>query len=126
MEVWGIMSTLILQDGPFLAVRLYVMIGKQAVHQMIIFFTCKNLLIVILQLYRLIIIATSKKSDDEDDENLDAFVLPKNAETVKALALAKSKFAKGLSKNKEKTAENNLMAKNKVAPATNGKDLPEA
>merc|ERR1739838_1144269 len=52
-EVWGIMVTIILQDVPFLVFRLYVMIVYQDVHQMMIFFTGKNILVVILQLYRL-------------------------------------------------------------------------
>ena len=122
MEVWGIMSTLILQDGPFLATRLYVMIGKNAVHQMIIFFTCKNLLIVILQLYRLIVIAVSMKDAEEEED--DPFL--KNIETIKALALAKNKFSQGLKKNND-SSKKNLFEKQpaKIAPATNGKELPQ-
>lgn len=68
MEVWGIFSTLILQDGPFLATRLYIMAGRGVVHQMIVFFTTKNALVVILQLYRLSIIGFHKPKDEDEDE----------------------------------------------------------
>ncbi|XP_039250310.1 transmembrane protein 26-like [Styela clava] len=69
MEVWGIFSTLILQDGPFLGTRLYIMVGRGVVHQMIVFFTTKNALVVILQLYRLSIIAFHKPKEEEEDED---------------------------------------------------------
>ena len=49
VEVWGIMSTLILQDGPFLVMRLYVMISRNVIHQMIVFFTIKNIVVFMLQ-----------------------------------------------------------------------------
>ena len=121
MEVWGIMSTLILQDGPFLATRLYVMIGKNAIHQMIIFFTCKNLLIVILQLYRLVVIAVSMKDSEEEEE--DPFL--KNIETIKTLALAKSKFSKGLNKSDDSPRKGIFDRQDsKIAPATNGSEIP--
>ena len=122
MEVWGIMSTLILQDGPFLATRLYVMIGKNAIHQMIIFFTCKNLLIVILQLYRLIVIAVSIKSAEEEEE--DPFL--KNLETIKTLALAKNKFSQGLKKSNDSPQKSIFERQaSKISPATNGTELPQ-
>ena len=63
------MLTLILQDGPFLSKRLYVMVGRNVVHQMVVVFMCKNILVVILQFYRLAIIATAKKDDDRDDND---------------------------------------------------------
>ena len=69
---------------------------------MIVFFTCKNLLVVILQLYRLSIIATAKKDEDEDE--LKAFYPRKSLDTIKTVALAKSRFAKGLIKKKKKDA----------------------
>lgn len=45
-----------MQDGPFLAVRLYLVIEIEARQHMMIFFTCKNILIILLQLYRLAVI----------------------------------------------------------------------
>jgi len=67
-EVWGILSTLLLQDGPFLTLRLYIMVARNVVHQMIVFFTCKNCLVLVLQIYRLIIIAAASEDDEEDED----------------------------------------------------------
>ena len=44
------------QDIPFLVFRLYMMIVYREIQQMIIFFTGKNALVVILQLYRIIVL----------------------------------------------------------------------
>ncbi|XP_022102551.1 transmembrane protein 26-like isoform X2 [Acanthaster planci] len=59
-EVWGLMTTIIMQDGPFLAMRLYILIKLNAINQMMIFFTCKNMLVMLLQVYRLFVIYIEK------------------------------------------------------------------
>lgn len=55
-EVWSLMLTVGLQDGPFLLYRLYLMIQKQVLNQLMIFFTCKNILVVLLDLYRIFVV----------------------------------------------------------------------
>ncbi|XP_078489939.1 transmembrane protein 26-like [Ciona intestinalis] len=102
IEVWGILSTLILQDGPFLAMRLYIMIGRNVVHQMIVFFTCKNCLVVLLQVYRLSIIAFAKP-EEEEEEDAEAEYARGKIDQIKTLALAKGKFKAGL-KNRASAA----------------------
>ncbi|CAB1427993.1 unnamed protein product [Pleuronectes platessa] len=52
-EVWSTVEALFIQDGPFLVVRLTVMIYFNVIHQMLIFFAIKNFLVVILNIYRL-------------------------------------------------------------------------
>uniref|UniRef100_H3D009 Transmembrane protein 26 n=1 Tax=Tetraodon nigroviridis TaxID=99883 RepID=H3D009_TETNG len=52
-EVWSLLLTVGLQDGPFLIYRLYLMAQEQVLNQLMIFFTCKNILIVLLELYRI-------------------------------------------------------------------------
>ena len=52
-EVWGIIIVIVMQDGPFLGVRLYLIAEYKIFEQGLLFFTFKNLLIVMLQLYRL-------------------------------------------------------------------------
>lgn len=52
----------ILQDGPFLAFRLILIIHYQIVSYMNIFFTCKNTLVILLQLYRLYVVQTENRS----------------------------------------------------------------
>uniref|UniRef100_A0A3P9KS73 Transmembrane protein 26a n=1 Tax=Oryzias latipes TaxID=8090 RepID=A0A3P9KS73_ORYLA len=55
-DIWNIMEALFIQDGPFLVVRLTVMILFKTIHQMLVFFAIKNSLVVILNLYRLFVI----------------------------------------------------------------------
>ena len=52
-EVWGIIIVIVIQDGPFLGMRLYLIAEYKIFEQGLLFFTFKNLLIVMLQLYRL-------------------------------------------------------------------------
>ena len=53
-------TTLFMQDGPFLILRLYVIINFNIKSEMHLFFTCKNLIVILLQLYRLFIIYTTR------------------------------------------------------------------
>ncbi|KAK2841249.1 hypothetical protein Q7C36_012828 [Tachysurus vachellii] len=52
-EIWSLLLTVGLQDGPFLVYRLYLMLRENVQNQLMIFFTCKNILIVMLELYRI-------------------------------------------------------------------------
>ncbi|XP_071636543.1 transmembrane protein 26-like isoform X4 [Temnothorax longispinosus] len=62
IDVWGIALNMLLQDGPFLAFRLILIFHYQIVSYMNIFFTCKNTLVILLQLYRLYVVQTESKS----------------------------------------------------------------
>ncbi|XP_043466157.1 transmembrane protein 26 isoform X2 [Leptopilina heterotoma] len=62
IDVWGIAINMLLQDGPFLSFRLILIIHYQIVSYMNIFFTCKNTLVILLQLYRLHVVQTETKS----------------------------------------------------------------
>ncbi|XP_028324413.1 transmembrane protein 26-like isoform X2 [Gouania willdenowi] len=55
-DIWSIVEALFIHDGPFLVVRLTVMTYFDVFHQMLVFFSIKNFLVVILNLYRLFII----------------------------------------------------------------------
>lgn len=61
-EIWSTLEALLIQDGPFLLVRLVVMFYFSVVHQMLIFFTIKNFLVVILNIYRLSVLICDKSS----------------------------------------------------------------
>jgi len=63
-EVWGILVTLCVQDIPFFSFRLYMILAYQEVQQMMIFFTGKNALVIMLQMYRLVVLKLDKKSSD--------------------------------------------------------------
>ncbi|XP_076630246.1 transmembrane protein 26 [Colletes latitarsis] len=62
IDVWGIALNMLLQDGPFLAFRLILIVHYRIVSYMNIFFTCKNTLVILLQLYRLYVVQTESKS----------------------------------------------------------------
>nr|CAB3267091.1 transmembrane protein 26-like [Phallusia mammillata] len=83
-DLWGILVTMLLQDVPFLAFRLYMMIVYKQVHQMMVFFTGKNVLVVILQIYRLVVLQVERK-DDSLDTATDAELQPLKG-TLKRLA----------------------------------------
>ncbi|XP_040922353.1 transmembrane protein 26-like [Toxotes jaculatrix] len=61
-DIWSTVEALFIQDGPFLVVRLTVMIYFNVVHQMLIFFAIKNFLVVILNIYRLSVLICDKSS----------------------------------------------------------------
>ncbi|XP_068179955.1 transmembrane protein 26 [Antennarius striatus] len=63
-EVWSLLLTVGLQDGPFLLYRLYLMVQEQVLNQLMIFFTCKNILIVLLELYRIFVVHFGENSSD--------------------------------------------------------------
>lgn len=56
ISVWGIMSTVLLQDAPFLALRIYLIFWEQVTGYTMFFFISKNSLIIMVQIYRLLVI----------------------------------------------------------------------
>ncbi|XP_072030764.1 uncharacterized protein [Amphiura filiformis] len=73
-EMWSIVVTTLMQDAPFLSMRLYFMIHSESVNQASLFFTCKNALLLMIQTYRIIIIlsihckSNAKKNDAEQGQ----------------------------------------------------------
>ncbi|CAF0804142.1 unnamed protein product [Adineta steineri] len=55
-ELWALCTTILLQDGPFLCLRLGLIIHYKIISQSNVFFTTKNFLVVLLQLYRVCVI----------------------------------------------------------------------
>jgi hypothetical protein len=67
LEIWSLFIAILLQDGPFLGVRLYAMINKGVLSYGIIFFTAKNMLMILMQMYRLVVICMKiNKVEDVD------------------------------------------------------------
>ncbi|CAM1327369.1 Uncharacterised protein g9490 [Pycnogonum litorale] len=60
IDICAIFSSLLLQDGPFLCLRLLLIFRYHIFSYMNIFFTCKNSLLVLLQLYRLFVVVARK------------------------------------------------------------------
>jgi Transmembrane protein 26 len=55
-EVWGLLTTVVMQDGPFLVLRIYCLAGLKIFSYNLMFYTVKNILVVLLQFYRLVIL----------------------------------------------------------------------
>ncbi|XP_066297160.1 transmembrane protein 26-like isoform X2 [Branchiostoma lanceolatum] len=68
-DVWATIVSICLQDGPFLATRLVLVAYYRVINHMSIFFTCKNMTVMLLQLYRLIVIYSEKANDEKDEDN---------------------------------------------------------
>ncbi|XGW19653.1 hypothetical protein V3C99_003468 [Haemonchus contortus] len=60
VDIWAIILANSLQDIPFLLVRLYLMLQHSLVTYTMIFFTCKNALIIALQTYRAFILLNDR------------------------------------------------------------------
>ena len=56
-----IATSLLLQDGPFFCLRMTLIFKFQVISHMNIFFTCKNTLIILLQVYRLLVLCLERR-----------------------------------------------------------------
>ncbi|KAJ8396014.1 hypothetical protein AAFF_G00025460 [Aldrovandia affinis] len=61
-DIWSIVQSLFIQDGPFLIVRLMIMVQFDVLHPMLVFFTIKNFLMILLNLYHLFVIFQDYRS----------------------------------------------------------------
>ena len=62
-EIWSILATIFMQDFPFLAVRLWVMIKYKTFNYSLLFFSFKNALVICVQLYRLCVVCGTSGDD---------------------------------------------------------------
>ncbi|XP_064620949.1 transmembrane protein 26-like [Lineus longissimus] len=61
-EIWAIITTCIMQDIPFLVLRMTLIVRYKVLSYMNIFFTCKNWLVTLLQLYRVFTLCHERKT----------------------------------------------------------------
>lgn len=95
-DIFGILTGIFMQDGPFLILRLLLIIEYQVYSEMHIFFTCKNAIALSLLVYRLCILTCS--GEDEEDieheqqesrlQNVQQAVLSENFQKAGAIQLA--------------------------------------
>lgn len=72
IDVWGIVINITLQDAPFLVFRLLLITHFNIISYMNIFFTCKNSLVIILQLYRLhVVYSENRKNKKKGTDNFE-------------------------------------------------------
>ena len=89
-EIWSILVTLCLQDGPFLATRLVAIFAYRVPSFLTYFFTFKNILILLLQTYRMISICVENDAQEQlFEEQLSA---------IRRISVAASQFAVPLQK----------------------------
>ena len=67
-DAWSIWFMVLMQDGPFLTVRLYAIIALRAYSFGIFYFTVKNAIIIILQMYRFIILMKDKSEKEKKEQ----------------------------------------------------------
>lgn len=95
-DIFGILTGIFMQDGPFLILRLLLIIKYRVYSEMHIFFTCKNAIALSLLVYRLCILTCS--GEDEEDiehqeqesrlQNVQQAVLSENFQKAGAIQLA--------------------------------------
>lgn len=72
-DLWAIGLSFFIQDGPFLVVRLVLMIYFQVINHMLVFFAVKNSLVMALHFYRLVaLIMATRASMQDGPERLQA------------------------------------------------------
>ncbi|KAF4528309.1 hypothetical protein B566_EDAN014985, partial [Ephemera danica] len=62
VDVWAIIINILLQDAPFVTFRLLLICYYRIISYMNVFFTCKNTLVIALQLYRLYVVYAEKRA----------------------------------------------------------------
>ena len=68
LEIWSLMISIMIMDGPFLAVRIYALVRYQLITFGILFFVCKNSLMIALLFYRIVVVCHKIYSDDDDED----------------------------------------------------------
>ncbi|XP_074645975.1 transmembrane protein 26-like [Tubulanus polymorphus] len=88
-EVWSILIMIFMLDLPFLALRLVAVAYFKVSTYTIYFFTCKNILVLILQFYRLTVVCVSHhKEESESDEEQNASNKSQSEETNLSLSVS--------------------------------------
>jgi Transmembrane protein 26 len=76
-ELYGIMTSICLQDIPFLVLRMLLIFKYYVVSYTNMFFTCKNTIVIILLIYRLVVVHIERKRAAETEE-MAVFMLPRH------------------------------------------------
>ena len=66
-ELVSLLIPMLMQDGPFLVIRLIVIAYYQIYHDTLYFLTVKNALVVMLQVYRIFVLYYKPPEEDIDD-----------------------------------------------------------
>ncbi|KAM8927647.1 transmembrane protein 26-like [Pelodytes ibericus] len=66
-EVWHLVIAVAMQDGPFLIYRLYLLGAQGVQNKTLIFFICKNLLTVTIEVYRIVLVLTKQHNSEHEN-----------------------------------------------------------
>lgn len=90
-DVYSIMISMFLQDGPFLALRLMLIFKHRVLSYTNMFFTSKNTLVIILLVYRLIVVQINKKDDFPVKNSYLESIFHKNPRMITPVEIARPK-----------------------------------
>ncbi|XP_066297102.1 transmembrane protein 26-like [Branchiostoma lanceolatum] len=68
-EIFNIYTTIVLQDGAFFAVRVYLFFVERVFSQGLLFFAGKNMLVIMLDIYRIKALFTNDEEEDDKEEH---------------------------------------------------------
>lgn len=71
-DVFGILISMLLQDLPFLVLRLLLIFHYHVLSYTNMFFTSKNTLVIALLIYRLVVLFLERKRKTDDTDSLDS------------------------------------------------------
>ena len=81
-EIWSLLITVVLQDAPFLCMRLYVLVRYSVINYNILFFTAKNALVILLQVYRITVVLLEHRKKSKEEMQHSPKVHPHPVNTV--------------------------------------------
>ena len=70
-EIWSIVLIFLLQDGPYLCVRLVAIIKHRLLNYTVIFFTSKNVFVTLLMTYRLYVLCVPERPEPAEEGTLE-------------------------------------------------------
>ncbi|ESO00538.1 hypothetical protein HELRODRAFT_113091 [Helobdella robusta] len=102
-EIWTISSTVLMHDGPYLILRLHCLIGLRILSYNLLFFTVKNALIILLDVYRFFVLLLKCKDnvDENDGRSVDLSVhsIPRHNSSEKDLKYRSNDSLSGANRN---------------------------
>ncbi|XP_076459262.1 uncharacterized protein LOC143292654 [Babylonia areolata] len=92
VELLATVLSLLMQDGPFLGVRLYTMIRYKLLTYSLLFFTCKNVLVILLLVYKIFLLlikiccpSSRRRPQEDGDEEKELPHLHPNFDFMKVI-----------------------------------------
>lgn len=122
-ELWSLVVSILMQDGPFLAVRLYAVFELRVINSTIVFFVLKNTIVVLLLAYRLVVVGfLLSEEDDKDKDDIKKFEPLKES----AVAVPDFKGKSGSYNVKQISEESELPGTPMPSPAKSGNPQPNS